>query len=222
MVKLLAHVDLAGDQRLVSYFLWGPETLRRELYSADLRGVMNEDDPTAPLLETLAEVAGERDPLARMLHLEVRHFLGDHNLNYTDRMGMAAGVEVRVPMLDSDLVALAASMPSSFKLRGRRSKAVLRAAMRDRLPREVLTRAKTGFGAPLRRWLKVELRDLVDDVLSDASIRRRGWFDPAAIRRLVTLDRRGSVDGGYTIFALMCIELWCQMFVDRASSRLAG
>ena len=72
-----------------------------------------------------------------------------------------------------------------------------------------------GFGAPLRHWLKNELRTIVDDVLADGSLRARGLFDPKGVHELVEADRERRVDATYSIFAMMCIELWCRMFVDR-------
>jgi asparagine synthase (glutamine-hydrolysing) len=169
-----------------------------------------------PLVQSLARVPAERDPLQRMLFLETRHFLADHNLNYTDRAGMAAGVEVRVPLLDPDLVAFATRVPAAMKQRGRVGKAVFKRAMEPYLPPDVIYRPKTGFGAPLRRWLREELREMVGDTLAPDAVRRRGFFDPVAVTRLIELDRRGAVDGSYTIFALMCLELWCRSFLDAA------
>jgi asparagine synthase (glutamine-hydrolysing) len=140
--------------------------------------------------------------------------LADHNLNYTDRAGMSAGVEVRVPLLDVELVAFAARIPASMKQRGREGKSIFREAMQGVLPHEVLYRSKSGFGAPLRRWLRHELRDQVEETLDAGVLRRRGYFDPRAIRALIDDDRLGRIDGSYTIFALMCFELWCRRFID--------
>lgn len=214
VVKLLEHADLPPDRRMVAYFWWSGERLRRSLYSPALASELEGVDTAAPLLESLARIPGERDPLNRMLYLETRHFLADHNLNYTDRMGMAAGVEVRVPLLDLRVVELAARIPPRLKQRGRTGKAIFKRAMEPYLPHDVVYREKTGFGVPLRRWLRTELRDRVEEVLSPDSLRRRGLFDPGAVRRLVELDRAGRVDGSYTIFALLCVELWCRLFVD--------
>ena len=180
-----------------------------ELGLADFRRAF---DP--PLAASLARIPHERDPLHRMLYLEAKHFLADHNLNYTDKTGMAAGVEVRVPLLDQELVDFAVRVPSGMKQRGGTGKAIFKRAMEPDLPRDVIYRPKTGFGAPLRRWLHHELRDRVADALSDTSLRSRGLFDPGAVRRLVAADAAGHVDGAYTIFALVCLELWCRMFVD--------
>ncbi len=154
-----------------------------------------------------------------MLYLDGRFFLADHNLNYADKIPMAAGVEVRVPLLDPDLVALAARLPLRQKQRGRTGKWVLRKAIEPFLPAEVLRRKKTGFGAPLRHWLRGELRPLVDDVLNEESLARRGLFDPLEVRRLVEADRARRTDAAYTVFALLCVELWLRIFLDRSAER---
>lgn len=216
LTKMFAYAGETPDRRLVSYFLWGTNRLRTGLYSATFAHEVASADPATPLLETLARIPHERDRLQRMLFLETTHFLADHNLNYTDRAGMAVGVEVRVPLLDLDLVRFAASVPSSMKQAGRVGKPLFKRAMEPYLPRDVIYRPKTGFGAPLRRWLRVELRELVGDILSPASLRRRGIFDPTAVTTLIERDRRGLVDGSYTIFALLTLELWCREFLDKA------
>ena len=82
------------------------------------------------------------------------------------------------------------------------------------LPREAIYREKTGFGAPLRRWIRSELSELVGDVLSPVRLRERGLFDSAAVTALIEKNRRGEVDAAYPIFALCCVELWCRRFVD--------
>jgi asparagine synthase (glutamine-hydrolysing) len=220
--KLFAHAGLPADERAVAYFWWNDVELRRALLAPGPRAAVAGRTGAEPLLASLAEIADERDPLNRMLFLETRHFLADHNLNYTDKMGMASGVEVRVPLLDLELVEFAARIPSAYKQRGREGKAVFKRAMEPLLPRDVIYRSKTGFGAPLRQWLRGELREVVDETLSPRSLASRGLFEPAAVRRLLELERAGRVEGAYTVFALMCVELWCRMFVDAAPPRVAA
>jgi len=130
-------------------------------------------------------------------------------------MSMAAGVEVRVPFLDLDLVDFAARIPAQFKQRGSQGKWVLKKAMERYLPREVIYRPKSGFGAPLRRWMRVELRDFLADLLDNQSLRQRGLFDPTAVQRLIQANDQGEVDASYTLLSLMCIELWCRKFIDQ-------
>jgi len=220
IAKMFSYAGDSADARIASYFFWNVEELRRGLYSHDLAAATAQHDTAAPLYATLGRIPNERDPLNRMLYLEAKHFLADHNLNYTDKTTMAAGVESRVPFLDPDLVALAARIPSHMKQKGRVGKAILKKAMEPFLPHDVIYRPKTGFGAPIRRWMGVELRPLVDDLLSPDALRRRGLFAPAAVERLIKLDRSGQVDGAYTIFSLLCIEMWCRAFVDDKSAML--
>lgn len=217
VARALRYIDLPEQERIASYFYWiGPAAVTR-LYGPALAGSLRDATPAAPLLATLAKLAPTTPALNRMLYLEGKHFLADHNLNYTDKMSMAAGVEVRVPLLDPALVALAARLPLAFKQRGKVGKWVFKRAMEGILPQDVIYRPKTGFGAPLRRWLRHELRDVVENVLSEHSLRSRGLFDPSEVRNLVEADRAGRVDAAYTVFALICIELWCRTFLDRAT-----
>lgn len=212
--KALSYADADGDARIATYFWWNTPELRRSLLGPRLREALAGDDPSAPMLESLSRLPSATGPLDRMLFLEQKHFLTDHNLNYTDRMGMAAGVEVRVPLIDLELVRFAARIPAGAKQDGTLGKAVLKRSMEPLLPRDVIYRKKTGFGAPLRKWLRGELRDRLEDTLGEASLSRRGLFDPAGVRSLIELNDAGRVDGSYTLFAMMCIELWCRQFID--------
>jgi asparagine synthase (glutamine-hydrolysing) len=211
---MFAHAGAEPERRLISYFTWSSESVRRALYTPQFGALVASVDTAEPLLASLQRIPAERDPLQRMLFLETRHFLADHNLNYTDRSGMAVGVEVRVPLLDLDLVEFAARVPARFKQKGRVGKAIFKRAMEPYLPRDVIYRRKSGFGVPLRRWLRQELKPLVADTLNPTALARRGFFDPPSVQRLIALNDEGRVDASYTIFALICIELWCRRFLD--------
>lgn len=221
--KLFSGAALEGDARLVNFFRWVTREDLMALYTLDFRAALGEARSEDTMLEFLAELDPNTHPLERMLALEQRFFLADHNLNYTDKMAMAAGVEVRVPFLDLDLVEFAARIPPWCKQRGSEGKWVLKKAMEPYLPHDVIYRPKTGFGAPLRHWLRYELREWVGDMLSPETLRRRGLFDPKAVAALIEADSAGRIDGAYTILGLICIELWCREFVDkRMESRAAG
>lgn len=213
--KAFGDAALDGDARLVSYFAWLPRADSELILSSSFRAELSGWDPFEPLIDSLGSIKGERDRLNRMLFLESKYFLCDHNLNYTDKMGMAVGVEVRVPFLDPDVVRLAASLPAGLKQRGREGKWVLKRALAGELPDSVIYRPKTGFGVPLRRWLRHELRDMVSDLLSDASLVRRGIFDPAAVAAMRRDDEAGRIDAAYPLLALCCIEMWCRIFLDK-------
>ena len=125
-----------------------------------------------------------------------------------------------MPLLDPDLMAFAARLPLKFKQHGSIGKWIFKKAMEPYLPPEVIYRPKTGFGAPLRHWLRNDLRPLVNDVLSERSLRDRGLFNPAAVTRLVEANNRQQVDATYSIFAMICIEMWCRIFIDPSTPEI--
>lgn len=218
LTKLFRGAGLEGDARLVEHFAWAREPELLELYTPAFRAMLGQPCAAAPMLDFLKPLPESVPPLERMLALEQRCFLADHNLIYTDKMSMAAGVEVRVPYLDVDLVEHAARIPLSMKQRGRVGKWVLKRAMEPYLPKDAIYRPKTGFGAPLRHWMRHDLRQLLGDLLSVESLRRRGLFEPSAVQRLIASNDRGEADAAYTLLSLLCIEIWCRSFVDAHST----
>jgi asparagine synthase (glutamine-hydrolysing) len=216
--KAFSVSHLEGDARLVHYFRWIDRSDLHALYTPAFRAALGDHHAEDPMLTFLSDLPAETHPIERMLALEQRFFLADHNLVYTDKMSMAAGVEVRVPFLDLDLVEFAARIPSHYKQRGRESKWVLKKAMEHYLPHDVIYRPKTGFGAPLRRWLRVELCDWLADVLSPQRLQSRGLFDSIAVQRLIADNAAGRIDASYTILSLACIEIWCRRFIDTPDS----
>ena len=213
--KAFRYAELNSRERLVTYFEWIHPSVVSDLFSPEVREQLQLQNAPNPLSNALLRIPEQVHPLNQMLFLEKKFFLADHNLNYTDKMSMAAGVEVRVPFLDPDLVSLACSLPISFKQKGREGKWILKKAMESFLPHEVIYRPKTGFGVPLRYWLKNELKPLVDDYLSEVSINRRGLFSYPAVKQFMDKDRSGKIDGAYTIFSILCLERWCSIFLDQ-------
>jgi asparagine synthase (glutamine-hydrolysing) len=199
---------------MAGYFAWMQEPQLRRLYSFDFIQQLGSQRADAPLVGFLESVSPERSSLDRMLALEQRFFLADHNLTYTDRMSMRAGVEVRVPFLDPELVEHASRIPDRFKHRGTIGKWVLKKTMEPYLPHAVIYRPKTGFGAPLRHWLKKDLSGWTDDLLSQRSLEQRGIFNYSSVRALRKANEAGRVDATYTLLSIINIEIWCRRFVD--------
>jgi asparagine synthase (glutamine-hydrolysing) len=211
IAKALWYAEQDRGARLPSYFRWADDSLIESLRGPYLKERAADWRRSSIQLPASISAAESFD---QMLYIDLRHFLADHNLNYTDKLSMAAGVEVRVPLLDVDLVQFAASTQISHKIRRFDGKHVLKRAVERYLPGAVVRRSKVGFGAPVRHWLRNELADLVGDVLSDESLARRGLFDPAGVRKLRQLDKVGRIDGSNTIFSLVCISLWMQAFLE--------
>lgn len=208
--KALQYADLGDDERLIGYFNWIPSNAACQLLTDDMRAAVGNSE----LRRSLYHLGARGTRLDRMLFLECKHFLADHNLNYTDKMSMAAGVETRVPLLAPELVSLAFTLPDHFKQRGATGKWIFKRAMEGILPNDVIYRPKTGFGAPLRAWLHGPLMPLLEETLSSTAMRSRGIFQLSEVRRLMRLDRTGQVDASYSLFAILCMELWCRMFLD--------
>lgn len=205
--KATAAMDLDENERIARYFCWiDPAT------SANLFGRHYEVGQD-PMLQALNEIPASAPALNKMLYLEGRFFLADHNLNYTDKMGMAASVEIRVPFLDRDLISFAARLPVELKQRGATGKWIFRQAMRGLLPDALIDRPKTGFGAPMRHWLRNDLREMVDAATGPGS-RLESVLDLKRLRALVEADRAGRIDAAYPIFGILAMESWMRQFAQ--------
>ena len=145
--------------------------------------------------------------------------LPDDLLFLTDKMTMATSLECRVPLLDHDLVELASRIPGRVKVAGGGLKHLMKKALEDALPKEILDRPKRGFGAPMGAWLKTELFPLVSSVLSRDSIEARGYLRYEPIRRLIDSHRANRIDGTDRLLSLLNFELWCRIFLDRATAQ---
>ncbi len=214
LAKLFNGAALFGDARIINYFKWIDQHTLSNLYTDDFRQEIVDDLAEQPMLDFLKDSYSDSSDLDKMLALEQRYFTTDHNLAYTDKMSMAMGVEVRVPLLAKNLVQFAATIPDYMKQNGRDGKWIFKKTMEAYLPKEIIYRPKTGFGAPLRDWLKNELHDYLEDLLGYSSLNARGLFDPERVRSLIINNNKGKIDASYTIFSLMCIEIWCRQHLD--------
>jgi len=217
VLKLMRGIDLSPHDRYLTYSSYYRPDELPSLLSSDVRIELMGHDPFRRHRDHLARVAGEHW-LNQILYLDMKTFLPCLNLTYTDKMSMAASTEVRVPLLDDELVALSGRIPADLKLRRTTRKYIFKRSMEGRLPREVIWRPKAGFGAPIRSWLVGDLRPMVGDLLSPERIRARGLFDPQAVQRLVDDFSAAREDNALRIWALLTLELWQQQFIDRAAT----
>ena len=165
------------------------------------------------------------DFLNQMLYVDSKIFMTSLNLTYNDKMSMASSVEVRVPFLDRELAEFVAwNVAPESKLKGKWrpvTKHIFREAMRSMLPDEVLRQPKAGFAAPVDYWLAHDLRPMVDDLLSEGQVRKRGLFRPEVVRRYVDEQRRGKEDWSMQIWQLLTLEIWMQLFLDGGARAFA-
>jgi asparagine synthase (glutamine-hydrolysing) len=129
-------------------------------------------------------------------------------------MSMAASIESRVPFLDHPLVEFVARLPERVKLRGVTTKWILREAMRDRLPPEILSRKKMGFPVPVGAWFRGPYRHLLDEYVLGERARARGLFDGEAVRSLVARHCTGGENHSERLWALVTFEMWQRIFLD--------
>jgi len=170
-----------------------------------------------PLMEAFAGATGG-DFVRRLMEVDLATQLPEDLLALTDRMSMAVSLECRVPLLDQQLVELAATMPSSFKIRGSELKSVLKMAMKGILPDEVLFRPKRGFGAPIGAWFRDDLSPLVGGLLSRKVVERRGLFQPDAVARLIREHENRRADHTDHLLALINLEIWSRIYLDGTSA----
>ena len=180
--------------RLMEVF---PVELRRELWS-----------DTRLAQQVRLEPAGHGVAGLQLLDLET--YLPGDLLLKADLASMAHSLELRSPLLDHEVVALGLALPESLKTRGREGKVALRRAFAADLPPEVAGRGKTGFGVPLGRWFRSDLRDAAHDLLSSD----RGWFRPETVRRLLEEHESGRADHGHRLWCLLMLELWVREHVE--------
>ncbi len=164
-------------------------------------------NPGAHFEEVLSEVEGS-SPLARLLYLNYRTYLPEDLLVKMDRMTMAHGLEARSPLLDTALTEFAGSLPDALKLRGLTTKRVLREAFRHLVPPSILGRRKMGFGVPLGRWFRTQMRPLVEEHLVAAGSPLFEHLHRAPVARLVREHLEGARDHGQKLFCLMTLSIW--------------
>jgi len=155
--------------------------------------------------------------LTRMCWNDTRVFLPEHNLTYADKAAMAASIETRPPLVDYRVVEKMFTLPARHRIRGNTQKWLLKKVSERYLPRAIVHRPKAPFNAPLRAWIRGPLAGMVDDLLSETALKRRGLVNPRHVRGLIDKDRSGLEDHGMLIWTLLTTEIWFQTFFDRAT-----
>ncbi|HEY2548627.1 MAG TPA: asparagine synthase (glutamine-hydrolyzing) [Candidatus Acidoferrum sp.] len=188
------------------------------IYSAEIAqrvDKLRSADVTRSLLSGMSHYG----PLEKMLYVDTKTWLPDDLLVKADRMTMANSIELRVPFLDHKVLEFAARLPRNQKVRGWKMKYLLKKALANHVPRQILDRRKVGFPNPSASWLRHDLKDVVTDILLDSKSISRGYFRREAVERLIERDSRSR---RYTaeIFSLVVLELWHRVFIDQQEAPL--
>ena len=220
--KGLATLDAKGDAELLlsAYSIFSQDDKRR-LYGDRMRPLIG-DPELAEVVERHRRHVAKLPPLAQMLYVDTRLTLPDELLLIADKMSMAESVELRVPFLDQDLVALAESMDPSQKVHGRTGKWIHKKAMERLLPAQIVHRRKLGWDTPLDRWLRADLKPLLEEVLLGEGELCRDLFEESELRRLMATHDRGELDLTKPLFCLLSLGLWHRGFVQSESAAAVG
>ncbi|MEJ2745786.1 MAG: asparagine synthase-related protein, partial [bacterium] len=203
-----------GVDRYLVYMVFFDDEERERLYLPEMRRLSRAYDARG-FLRRLFDSCRSNDEIARLLFTDIHSYLPDDLLVKVDIAAMANSLEGRSPFLDHRLVEFAASLPTDWKLRGRKSKYILKDACSDLLPPRIQKRGKMGFGVPIGGWFRGELKEYLRDVLLDPVSLSRGYFDPERVRALVDAHQKGITDHAPRLWALLVLELWHRAFVDR-------
>jgi asparagine synthase (glutamine-hydrolysing) len=179
------------------------------------RGALTSYEVVSADLERVARERPASDFLARMTYLELKLRLPELLLMRVDKITMATSVEARVPFLDHKLVEYAMGVPRRLKVEGRSGKHVLKRALEEVLPRDVLYRRKRGFGAPVTSWFRGKTGVGLEKLLMNSAMRRRDFFDYTFVARLLDEHRRGARDWGFHLWALLNLSLWYERWIER-------
>ncbi len=207
----LATAELSFEERYRAYL----QIMDRSLAGRLLIG--GSASAWDPLVDAFAGCRQD-DPCNHMLAVDMASQLPDDLLMLTDKMSMTVSLECRVPLLDHELLEMAATMPEAVKIKGGVLKAAMKQALGDQLPPDILHRKKRGFGTPMGAWLKGELGRLLDRILAPESIRARGLFDANVVSQLVADHRANRQDYTDALIALLNFEIWARVYLDCRST----
>ncbi len=220
--RKLQRLPLSVVDRHLNVMSFFPRPEMLAVLDPGLRERVASHDPTAAMRALHREAAAGLGDVAALLSLDEQTYMIDDVMVKVDRTSMLHSLEAREPLLDYPLQEFAARLPFSLKLQGGVGKWLLRDALQQLLPADILQRGKMGFGVPLARWFRGGFDELAAEVLLDRRSRTRGWLDPRAVER--QLRDTGSRDDRRSrqTWALLCLELWAQTYADRPRESCAA
>ncbi|MER3431052.1 MAG: asparagine synthase (glutamine-hydrolyzing) [Blastocatellia bacterium] len=207
----------AAMPRVERYFRWMStfdREARKGLFTAEFENSLNGNDPEYFLRRWFAEANGS-GYLDSNLLVDQMTYLPNDLLVKVDIASMANSLEARSPFLDHKVIEFAASLPENLKLRGFETKRLLKKVAARLVPKEVVYRKKMGFGVPIGKWFRGELKDYLREVLLSEKSLRRGIVRPEAMAKFVTEHINGEKDHSHRLWTLLMLELWFDRFIDR-------
>jgi asparagine synthase (glutamine-hydrolysing) len=209
--RFLSFAELSPEEAYMRSYSYYNEQELRQLFRQDIH------EPYQALRRQHRHYYTDnsyQEPINRMCYTDIHMFMNGLNLTYTDRASMAASVEVRVPFIDREVIQLALQIPGNLKYKNGQQKYILKKMAEKYLPHDIIYRPKASFGAPIRSWISNELKDMVDQLLSEEQVTKRGIFHYPFIRNIIEEDRKGISDHAYRIYQLITLEWWFRQYID--------
>ena len=191
---------------------------RESLYTRDFRDLVGTEGYVSSLFRDLSAKVTTGEPLDRLLYIDSKTYLPGDILAKVDRTSMAVSLEARAPLLDHKLIEFVGQMPAKLKLSGLESKHLLKKAVADLVPHEILNRPKQGFGVPIQDWINRQLRSRIRESLTEPRSQQRGYVEPGYINVLLNEHERGRRDHSDGLWALFMLELWHRQFIDQPTN----
>lgn len=182
-----------------------------------IQELLNNGTEVDPLshFQNCFEQVQDIDPIGQLLYVNTKTYLPGDLLVKTDRMSMANSLEARSPFLDHKLLEFAAQIPSNLKLRKLTTKYILKEALGGLVPEKIIRRKKRGFGVPIGRWFRNDLKEYVRDILICPQALRRGFFREETLKMLIDEHQSGRRDNGHKLWSLITFEIWNRIFIDQ-------
>jgi asparagine synthase (glutamine-hydrolysing) len=219
--RFVAGAELDPEEAHYSWRMIFSEREKADLFSAEVLDAFAPRE-TYRLYRERFEAVPDLAMLNRMLFVDTRLYLPSDMLVKVDRMSMANSLEARVPMLDHEVVELAATIPPGLKLKGRDKKHILKEVGAAKVPRRILSRKKQGFNVPVNVWLAGELKELALETLSEAAIEDMGLFRPSYVRALLDDHLSRRRDNSFQLWGLVTFFIWYDLFIRKRGMAAPG
>ena len=210
--RFVEGMELPADLEHTRWMIFLQEAEKNKLYSNDVQDMLNGSD-SFEFIRNYFNRVNTSDPLNRQLYVDIKSYLVDDILVKVDRMSMATSLETRVPFLDHRFVEFSATIPSRLKLQGKNTKYLLKKAMEDVLPPQILNRGKEGFSIPIKNWLKEDLKPLMLEVLDQQKIKREGFFNANYVEQLKKEHLSGKENHSHRLWSMMVFGIWQDLYL---------
>ncbi len=204
---ILAHYD--KFYRMLANFVFTSKHLYKKIFNGKYESL-----PHFLRYKEMWDKAKNLSYLNRMCFCDFKIYLTDHNLNYTDKASSATGVEIRPPLIDHKICEFAFNIAPELKIKNFCQKYILKKVAEKFLPHEIIYRPKAPFGAPLRAWVRKDLKEMIDDILTEKTLKERG-YNVKEVKAMIKADREGKEDFAFFIWMLLTREIWYKIFIDK-------